>query len=208
MAADNATTAALNKGSLALDTDKQKEFEEKIKKIRNKGEDEMTPGVLYVGHIPHGFYEHEMKGFFSQFGTVNRLRLSRSKKTGGSKGYAFVEFACDDVAKIVAETMNNYMMFGRLLKCNVVPKEKIHPRLWIGSNRRFRTKPYGRTNTDNHNRPRNIKQHTKQVSNLVSREGKKRAKLKELGIDYDFPGYMAEAGKHKRGPKHTKFKET
>ena len=40
----------------------------------------MTPGVLYVGHIPHGFYEHEMRGFFSQFGTVNRLRLSRSKK--------------------------------------------------------------------------------------------------------------------------------
>ena len=40
----------------------------------------MTPGVLYVGHIPHGFYEHEMRSFFSQFGTVNRLRLSRSKK--------------------------------------------------------------------------------------------------------------------------------
>ncbi|CAB3997116.1 MKI67 FHA domain-interacting nucleolar phospho -like, partial [Paramuricea clavata] len=153
----------------------------------------MTPGVLYVGHIPHGFYEHEMRGFFSQFGTVNRLRLSRSKKTGGSKGYAFVEFACDDVAKIVAETMNNYMMFGRLLKCNVVSPEKIHPRLWVGSNRRFRAKPYGTTNTDKHNKPRNIKQHTKQVSKLVAKEEKKRAKLKELGVDYDFPGYTAEA---------------
>lgn len=41
-------------------------------------------------------------------------------QTGGSKGYAFVEFACDEVAKIVAETMNNYMMFGRLLKCTTV----------------------------------------------------------------------------------------
>ena len=40
----------------------------------------MIPGVVYVGHIPHGFYEDEMRGFFSQFGTVNRLRLSRSKK--------------------------------------------------------------------------------------------------------------------------------
>ena len=28
-----------------------------------------------------------------------------------------MEFACDEVAKIVAETMHNYMMFGRLLKC-------------------------------------------------------------------------------------------
>ena len=196
------------KESLALDVDKQKEFEKKIDEMKDKTKDEMTPGVLYVGHIPHGFYEHEMRGFFSQFGTVNRLRLSRSKKTGGSKGYAFIEFACDDVAKIVAETMNNYMMFGRLLKCNVVPPEKIHPRLWVGSNRKFRAKPYGPTNTDKHNKPRNIKQHAKQVSNLVAKEEKKRAKLKELDVHYHFPGYAAEAGNHKHRPKHTKFDET
>jgi nucleolar protein 15 len=28
-----------------------------------------------------------------------------------------VEFDCDDVAKIVAETMNNYLMGERLIKC-------------------------------------------------------------------------------------------
>lgn len=38
--------------------------------------------VIYLGHIPHGFYEKQMQGFFSQFGEVSRLRLSRSKKTG------------------------------------------------------------------------------------------------------------------------------
>ena len=48
--------------------------------------------VLYIGHIPHGFYEDQMTGYFSQFGDVKRVRLSRSKKTGGSKGFAFVEF--------------------------------------------------------------------------------------------------------------------
>ena len=37
-------------------------------------------GVVYVGHIPHGFFEQEMRGFFSQFGTVTRLRLARSRK--------------------------------------------------------------------------------------------------------------------------------
>ena len=39
-------------------------------------------GVIYVGHIPHGFYEDEMKKYFSQFGTVTRLKLSRSRKVG------------------------------------------------------------------------------------------------------------------------------
>jgi len=36
--------------------------------------------VIYIGHIPHGFYEEQMRGFFSQFGIVTRVRLSRSKK--------------------------------------------------------------------------------------------------------------------------------
>ena len=35
--------------------------------------------TIYLGHIPHGFYEKEMEGFFSQFGVVTNLRLSRSK---------------------------------------------------------------------------------------------------------------------------------
>ena len=30
-------------------------------------------------------------------------------------------FRYSDVAKIVAETMNNYLMFEKLLKCKVVP---------------------------------------------------------------------------------------
>lgn len=41
-----------------------------------------TSSVIYLGHIPHGFYEKQMNGFFSQFGEIARLRLSRSKKTG------------------------------------------------------------------------------------------------------------------------------
>ena len=44
--------------------------------------DDMTPGVIYLGHIPHGFYENQIQDFFSQFGTVNKVRLSRSKKVG------------------------------------------------------------------------------------------------------------------------------
>lgn len=42
-------------------------------------------------------------------------------QTGRSKGYAFIEFKCDEVAKIVAETMNNYFMFEKLLKCKFTP---------------------------------------------------------------------------------------
>ena len=43
-------------------------------------EEPMRPGIVYIGHIPHGFYENEMEGFFSQFGKVKRVKISRNKK--------------------------------------------------------------------------------------------------------------------------------
>lgn len=163
----------------------------------------MTPGVIYLGHIPHGFYEVQIRDFFSQFGTVNKVRLSRSKKTARSKGYAFVEFASDEVAKIVAETMHNYMMFGRLLKCKVIPNDKVHPRLWKGSNRKFRFIPRQKNEIKKQNKPKTDEEHQKQVSNILKKENKKRKKMKDLGIDYDFPGYASEI--QTKRPKHTRF---
>ena len=41
-----------------------------------------------------------MRQFFEQFGVVTNLRLGRSKKTGKSCGFAFVEFKYMEVAKV------------------------------------------------------------------------------------------------------------
>lgn len=57
-----------------------------------------------------------MTEYFKQFGGVTNVRVIRSKRTGKSKGFAFIEFANPSVAQIVAETMNNYLMGKRLLK--------------------------------------------------------------------------------------------
>lgn len=42
-----------------------------------------------------------------------------SFQTGKSKGYAFVEFYSDEVAKVVADTMDNYLVFERIVKCKL-----------------------------------------------------------------------------------------
>ena len=79
-------------------------------------------GVLYVGHLPKGFNENEIKQFFSQFGQVTKLRVARSKKTARTKGYCFLEFAEAQVAAIAQKSMNNYIMFGRTLDVQIVDK--------------------------------------------------------------------------------------
>ena len=61
---------------------------------------EKNRGVIYISHVPHGFYEKQMREFFGQFGTVTNLRLGRSKRTGKSCGFAFVEFKFGEVAKV------------------------------------------------------------------------------------------------------------
>lgn len=88
---------------------------------KKQNEDRNEKGIIYVKHLPHGFFENQLRSFFSQFGNVTRLHVARSKRTLRSRGYAYVEFLYREVAQIASETMNNYLMFGKLLKTGLLP---------------------------------------------------------------------------------------
>jgi len=139
-------------------------------------------GVIYLGHLPYGFFEPQMRTFFSQFGEVTQLRLSRNKK-GKSRHYAFVEFLDPVVATIVADTMNGYIMFTRMLVCKVVPPEKVHPKMFMTRKKQ---------NSQSLNRQRTAKTHVRDpkdsLNKLLSKEEAKRKKLEAIGIEYNFPG--------------------
>lgn len=127
-----------------------------------------------------------MRAYFSQFGDIKHLRLARNRRTGASKHYAFVEFKHADVAAIVQKTMNNYLMLKHILKVQLVPKEKVHPDLWKGADRRFRKVPWNRIE-----KSKIAKTDRKGWRQRVDREAKRReekaAKLKALGYEYEPP---------------------
>ncbi|XP_064549643.1 MKI67 FHA domain-interacting nucleolar phosphoprotein [Drosophila montana] len=81
-------------------------------------------GVVFIKHLPHGFFEQQLRQYFKQFGHVTRVRLARSERTGGSKGFAFVEFEYPEVAKVAADTMDNYLMFQKVVKASYIPPEQ------------------------------------------------------------------------------------
>ncbi|KAF9306724.1 MKI67 FHA domain-interacting nucleolar phosphoprotein [Mortierella antarctica] len=167
-----------------------------------QAKDKNTTGVVYLGRIPHGFYEEQMQAYFTQFGKVLRLRLSRNKKTGKSKHYAFVEFASQEVADIVADTMDNYLLFGHQLKCKALQPAQIHPAMFVGANKKFKAIPWQKISKDKHNAEKSVSQIKQVAKKLLKNESAKRAKLADLGIEYDFPGYKASVLEK---PKHTKF---
>ena len=143
------------------------------------------PGVVYVGRIPHGFYEHEMREYFSQFGDISRLRLSRSRKSGASRHYAFVEFTSMGVAKIVADTMDNYLMFGRILKCKVIAKEQVHESLWKGANKRFNAVPWNKIHGRKFEMGLGREQWAGRIEGEKKRRASKKEKTKEIGYEFE-----------------------
>ncbi|KAF4614262.1 hypothetical protein D9613_007718 [Agrocybe pediades] len=143
-------------------------------------------GVLFLGRLPHGFYEDQLKAYFSQFGEVTRLRVSRNKKTGASKHYGFIEFESSAVAQIVADTMDNYLLMGHILRCKVIPKDQVHPELWVGANRKWRPVPKARLARVHHNKPRTEEEQDKAAKRLLKRQEQRKQKLAKAGIDYDF----------------------
>jgi len=153
-------------------------------------------GVVSIGRLPHGFYEDQLKAYFSQFGEILRLRVSRNKKTGKSKHYAFLEFDSSSVAEIVAETMDNYLLMGHILKCKVIPKDEVHPQLWVGANRKWRPVPRDRIARVQHNKPRTEGSIQRAEKRLMKRQEERKRKLAEVGIKYDF-----DAVAYKKKPK-------
>ncbi|GLT48385.1 hypothetical protein SLA2020_220150 [Shorea laevis] len=145
--------------------------------------------VLYIGRIPHGFYENEMQAYFQQFGSIKRLRIARK-----SKHFGFLEFEDSQVAEVVADCMHNYLLFEHLLQVHLVPSEQVHSKLWKGFNYRYKPVEWERT----------LDEHKKLVERILKRDKKRQKRIEAAGIDYECPEIL---GSIQPAPKKIKFDE-
>jgi nucleolar protein 15 len=165
-------------------------------------------GAIKLSRIPYGFFEKEMWKYFSQFGRVQRLKLFRSTKTGNSKGFAFVQFAHESVAKIVTETMNNYLMFDKLLKCKFIPESEILPAMF----KNWRQVMIPKLGETVHKRKANSEKDeyhdARSRSRLYSKLIKRNEKMQQLGINYQFQIPIDPKGKPvlRRPPRKSEVK--
>lgn len=148
--------------------------------------------VVYLGHLPHGFFEKQMRAFFKQFGKVKQLRLARSTRTGHTQHHAFLEFEFPEVAEIVAKTMNKYFMFDKYLVSHVVPADKVNPGMFAGAGKKFKAMPWRlidrkRVNKAAHD-PTKASQRKVKAS---KRAAERKAAITEAGIEYDVDAALA-----------------
>lgn len=149
---------------------------------------ETTPGVIYMGRIPHGFYEKQLRAYLTQFGEIINLRLARNKKTGKSQHWGFIEFASGVVAEIVAKTMDKYLLFGHILQVRRVPREQVKENMFRDGNKRPR-RPIPKNKIEGGALKRGMVREgwEKRIDRENARRAAKSEKLKELGYEFEMP---------------------
>jgi nucleolar protein 15 len=116
------------------------------------------------------------------------VKVARSKKTARSKGYAFIQFMYSEVAQIVAETMNGYMIMDKVLVSHVLNPSKKNP-FTFGSSKQYKFINWKRIFMHEKNRSKSLEEVWKEVSGLLKNEKEKKKKLQKEGIDYEYPGF-------------------
>lgn len=150
-----------------------------------------VPNVIYIGHLPRDCEERALTEFLKQFGRLIQLRVCRSHKTGGSKGYAFAKFHNSEVAAIASKSLNGHLLYQKRLVSHVLAPEQNHPKLFSSNApTKFLEEP-------KQPGPKSLEKMEETTKRLKQGDAKKRAALKAKGIDYDFPGYGVAGGNSK-----------
>jgi nucleolar protein 15 len=114
----------------------------------------------------------------------------RSKKTARSKGYGFVQFEDKDVAKIAAEAMNQYLMYGKFMACRLLTDEETNSSQLKRANQRFKFVPWHIIYKNHMNsETKSDEQIHKALKRLVSSDQEKFKQLEKLGIKYAYKTY-------------------
>jgi len=73
---------------------------------------------IYIGNIPYSMTAEEIKELFLTYGNVINVRVITDKKSGRSKGYAFVEMDNEKDAENAIQALNETQVKGRNIKVN------------------------------------------------------------------------------------------
>ena len=198
-----------NKEELEIESSKEEEesMEEEEKNIKKNKKREIqneegissnpSTGVIYVGHLPWGFLDDNLKKYFSQFGNITRIISPKSSKTGRSVGYAFIEFEDEETARIAAKTMNNYILFEKILKCSFVEDKKKYDRIFLKWKKKFEFKERYKIQCEKMKK-KNKEEIKTMIQGLLDREEQRREKMKELGIKYEYKGFKEIVDEYKK----------
>jgi len=79
---------------------------------------------IYVGNLPSGVSEEEIREMFVKYGEVESVTLVKDRFSGQSKGFGFVDMPSNSEADQVIKALNKSMLQGKEIKVNQVQPQK------------------------------------------------------------------------------------
>jgi len=80
---------------------------------------------IYVGNLPYGLTESELRDAFANFGAVSTVKILTDRDTGRSRGFGFVEMPNRAEAEAAVANLNGKDLGGRPLRVNEArPRER------------------------------------------------------------------------------------
>jgi nucleolar protein 15 len=95
-----------------------------------------------------------------------------------------------EIAQVAARTMNNYILMDKILKCSIVEDTSKYSQLFKKWKKKFVFADKYKNYLLEKNKPKNSQEMKEYITSLLNKEEEKRKKLKEMGIVYDFPGFV------------------
>jgi RNA recognition motif-containing protein len=81
--------------------------------------------TLYVGNLPKSMTGKELTTLFAQAGDVAGIHIITDRRTGGSKGYAYVTMSAQSEADKAVSMFNTYALDDQQLKVALArPREQ------------------------------------------------------------------------------------
>jgi RNA recognition motif-containing protein len=92
---------------------------------------------IYVGNLPFGATEDDLRQAFEAFGEVSGVSIITDRETGRSRGFAFVEMPNDDEAAEAIKNLNLADIGGRNVTVNEARPRTERSRGRRGGGRRY-----------------------------------------------------------------------
>ena len=79
---------------------------------------------IFIGNLNYGMNEGDIAIVFSEYGEIVDLRLARDKKTGKSRGFAFLAYEDQRSTILAVDNFNGAEVCGRTLRVDHIKKYK------------------------------------------------------------------------------------
>jgi len=72
--------------------------------------------TLFIGNLPFGLSDMEVKELFAQHGTVELVSVPKHRETGQSRGFAFIDMSTPEELQAAIDGLDGFMVGGRNIR--------------------------------------------------------------------------------------------